>query len=92
MYPCRKCLENKWKFYKKRLIENNVRETWMEATCQVCGDIITFGHKQTKEKKTKPVKAEYEIKDGKHFLKIGRKFVEVGLEYDKKGSLKVMPV
>jgi len=88
MYPCTNCLENNWTLNKKRDFIDGYIYKHMEATCDNCGDIKEFGHKKTKYKKTK---AEYEIRDGKRFLKINGVFKEVGL-FIRKKQWKIMPL
>lgn len=94
MHHCQKCLENNWEFKTKRDV-NEKRGTylkWAEATCKICGNEIEFGHKELGlidryGKRRFSTKAEYEIRDGEHYLKIDGKFVKVGLfKIDKKGK------
>jgi hypothetical protein len=91
MCPCQKCLNNKWKIDPKSKSDGKIRHIWVKAICQICGFVVEFGHRD------KPVprggeSAKYKIKDGKRYLKIGRKYKEVYLKYFKDGSFKVMPV
>lgn len=43
MYNCKKCLENVWSF--------NFIDGWIEATCKICGNVISFESKKTKYKR-----------------------------------------
>ena len=78
--------------------DTGIIEKWMKATCEICGDEVEFGFEEKKRKQLK--KSEYEIRDGKHFLRIDGVFKEVELcKVNKRGMrdkfgefLKVMPV
>ncbi len=90
MQPCRKCQKNNWNFATGgKLIDDKHRDKFIIATCKNCGFSFEFGHKISVLKNEK---ACYKIKDGKHYLKIGRKYVEVYLKYFKNGDMKVSPV
>ena len=92
MNPCQKCLENNWRFYKKRDIDDEgIGIKWVEATCQACGNVVEFGFKNI-HMHFKKMKAQYKIKKGKRYLKIGKKYVEVYLKYFDDGSFKVTPI
>lgn len=100
MYPCTKCLENNWEIKSKREIDEvkQIKIKWIVATCNLCGNEVEFGHKQTKLKPG--LVAEYEIRNGKRFLKIDGIFREVDLfKVNKKGVkdsngkfMRVLPV
>jgi len=56
MYPCKKCLENNWKFLNKKEIYKNMIRKWIEAECVVCGEIVQFGFKEKKLNENKYIK------------------------------------
>ena len=92
MYPCRKCLNNNWKFRKEReILDNGTQNKWIVATCNFCGEDVEFGHKNIPHHFGQE-KAEYKIKKGKRYLKIEGKFKEVYLKYKQDGSFKVTPI
>jgi transcription elongation factor Elf1 len=90
MKPCSRCKKNNWNYATGgKLIGEDKRDKFIVATCRHCGLSFDFAHRINKLKK---VEACYKIKDRKHYLKIGRKYVEVYLKYFKNGDMRVMPV
>lgn len=103
MRPCEKCLENNWKLDHHQTSNeqpdgSHLRESYMTADCQSCGNQVEFGHEQ-KVMHTKEQKGKYLIRDGKHYwdAEDGSKLVEMDVfKINKKGrkdhSGKVMKV
>ena len=96
MYPCKTCKTNKWKYG----FNDETRK--VQAICLACGEVVEFNAKPRKPEDLDKIEAcaEYEIRDGKHFLKIDGEFVEVEIckvnkkgQRDKSGKfMRVMPV
>jgi DNA polymerase II large subunit len=87
MQSCRNCLENKWSY---KFVDG-----WVKAECQICGNEVEFKVKKERTEEelrnwNGPV-AEYQIRNGKRFLKIDGTFQEVGLKKIGK-SLQVVPI
>lgn len=85
MRICNKCFENKWKY---KFVEGIII-----ATCQICDNEIQFEARKKKSIKPEHLRpvAEYQIRNGKRFLKINGKFTEVYLNQDNK-SWRVTPI
>ena len=88
MRPCKKCGivgNKKWNYH----FDDDTQ--MITATCKKCGNVVKF---YAKKKKPKPdylrVWGEFEMRDGKEFLKtnLDNDFREVGLfkGHDKKGK------
>ena len=81
-----------WRFRKEReILDNGTQNKWVVATCDICGNEVEFGHKNIKHH-FEELKAEYEIRKGKRFLKIDGEFKEVYLKKLKKGAFRIMPI
>ena len=95
MRPC-VCGGNRWKYS----FDDETRR--VAAECVWCGVVVTFQAKPRKPVDPNKIEAlaEYEIRDGKHFLKLNGEFVEVELckvnnkgQRDPRGKcLRVMPI
>ena len=91
MRPCYKCKKNDWKY--------NYNNGWITATCQNCGNEVQFPAKRKKLNPNKdPIWAEYEMRDGRSFLKTNKtndQFIEVGLKqgiHKRKWFMQVVPI
>jgi len=78
MRPCQKCGNKNRKGWKFGF---NDETRLVTAVCNVCGNKVEFKAKPRKPYDPNRVgaKAEYEMRDGKRFLKIDGEFKEVGL-------------